>query len=261
MDPMAPQAEKSQSAVKSASRTLDLIEFLARTENGASFNDVKAALDIPDSSLSQLLNTLVAREYVAHRGPRGGYALGPALGRLARQFVAGQSLAERLGRLCADLSRATGETVILHECSGHDVRIIAVHVPDDPSLIYAPKVGATAPLHVAAAGKVFLAALPDAFVADYLRTTALKPLPGREPTTPDAIARELDAVRAEGIARNNQESTAGIVALSVAVHRGGQPVASLTVGLPSTRYTAAVDAAIVLALKAAARHAEDLLLL
>lgn len=255
MDAMPKEADKSLSAVKSASRTLDLLEFLAQNSAGASFNDVKAALDIPDSSLSQLLGTLAARDYVAHLGPRGGYALGPALGRLARQFMSSQSLADQLGPICRDLCMSTGETVILHELTGHLVRIVAVHVPDDPALIYAPKVGATAPLHVAAAGKAFLAAMSQDRVEDYLTAAAADPALTRGPFNADAVRSEIAAIRSEGIARNNQDSTPGIVALSAAVRRQGEPVASLTVGLPAARYDDKVDTAIGAVLREAAAGA------
>ncbi|MFD2781390.1 helix-turn-helix domain-containing protein [Novosphingobium pokkalii] len=66
--------------VKSALRTLDVIEFVVAHAAGVVAQDVAQALGIPVSSLSYLLATLVERQYLTREGRR--YLPGPGLERL-----------------------------------------------------------------------------------------------------------------------------------------------------------------------------------
>jgi IclR family acetate operon transcriptional repressor len=61
--------------VKSAMRTLDVIEFVVAHPQGVIAQEIAAALGIPVSSLSYLLATLAEREYLARQGRR--YLPGP----------------------------------------------------------------------------------------------------------------------------------------------------------------------------------------
>ena len=69
-----------QPAVKSAMRTLDIIELVVANPKGIVAQDIANALAIPVSSLSYLLATLVDRGYLARDGRR--YFPGSGLDRL-----------------------------------------------------------------------------------------------------------------------------------------------------------------------------------
>ena len=69
--------EPSSASVKSAIRTLDVLEFLVAQRQPMAARDLSIALAIPVSSLSYLLTTLVDRGYLARDGRH--YAPGPAL--------------------------------------------------------------------------------------------------------------------------------------------------------------------------------------
>jgi IclR family acetate operon transcriptional repressor len=79
--------------VKSALRTLDVIEFVVAHAAGVVAQDVAQALGIPVSSLSYLLATLVERQYLTREGRR--YLPGPGLERL-RVSPAALPLADRV---------------------------------------------------------------------------------------------------------------------------------------------------------------------
>ncbi len=73
-----PAAQSSQ--VKSATRTLDIIEYVVAHNRPLVAQEIAVALGIPVSSLSYLLGTLVDRGYLALDGRR--YSAGPGLQRL-----------------------------------------------------------------------------------------------------------------------------------------------------------------------------------
>src|SRR6188508_2751705 len=68
------------SQVKSATRTLDIIEYVVAHDRPLVAQEIAIALGIPVSSLSYLLGTLVERGYLARDGRR--YSAGPGLQRL-----------------------------------------------------------------------------------------------------------------------------------------------------------------------------------
>ncbi len=73
-------APAATNPVKSAMRTLDVIEYVVANRQGAVAQEIAGALAIPVSSLSYLLGTLVERGYLARAGRR--YLPGPGLERL-----------------------------------------------------------------------------------------------------------------------------------------------------------------------------------
>lgn len=66
------------SSVKSASRVLEMLEFLSVTEKPIGVSDVARRLRLPKSSAQALLRTLLGRGYLVHAGL--GYQLSPLVG-------------------------------------------------------------------------------------------------------------------------------------------------------------------------------------
>ena len=108
-------------AVKSAIRTLDLIEYVVANPTGVVAQEIAAALAIPVSSLSYLLATLVERTYLHRIGRR--YFAGPGLDRL-RKPEQESTLAERARPLIKAMRLQLNETASLFEegCGGLPVR-------------------------------------------------------------------------------------------------------------------------------------------
>ena len=71
-----PSDAPSRTPVKSAARVLDVLEALAATPDGLGFSALATALELPKSSLHELLGVLTDRGYVAFDAPRRVYALG-----------------------------------------------------------------------------------------------------------------------------------------------------------------------------------------
>ena len=75
-------AELPSSQVKSATRTLDIIEYVVAHPRPLVAQEIATALGIPVSSLSYLLATLVERNYLVREGRR--YSPGPGDVKLCR---------------------------------------------------------------------------------------------------------------------------------------------------------------------------------
>ncbi len=73
---MTNSSSQERSQAKSAARALDVLEALVRESRGLSFTDLLRLLEIPKSSLHELLTVLVERGYVQYDEASRLYTLG-----------------------------------------------------------------------------------------------------------------------------------------------------------------------------------------
>src|SRR5215203_3558229 len=140
-------ATGSQAGVKSALRTLDLIEFVVARPSGVVAQEIASALDIPVSSLSYLLATLIERDYLRREGRQ--YFPGEGLDRL-RVPSAELSLIDRARPLLRALRSHLNETATLFRLEGWEAEAVLTETAGQP-LRYSIDVGARMPLHAVAA--------------------------------------------------------------------------------------------------------------
>jgi DNA-binding IclR family transcriptional regulator len=235
MDPAAP------TAVKSADRVLDLFELLARGGREMSHTDISEALDIPKSSLTQLLKNLVARGYVELTANGRGYRLGEMLLRLSNSAGRVRDLVSDAQVYLTELTRETGESSALNQLKGERAEVVAT-VLGPQRLVTHMRLGDLAPLYATSGGKALLAHMPEPFVKDYL---ARVPFEAATPATlksAKAVIRQLNSVRETGFAYSHEEWTPGIVGIGVAVlDRAGAPLGSINVAVPAARFDATLQ--------------------
>lgn len=223
--------------VKSALRTLDIIEYVVARDRPVVAQEIAGALLIPVSSLSYLLNTLVDRGYLAREGRR--YTPGPGLERLqtrAHDF----SLAERVQPLVRALRIQLNETASFFVRRGWEVEALATETSEH-ALRYAVQIGTRTPMHGFAAGKAILAVLPDAEIEAYLAETKREAFTPATLTTPQALRREIAAIRRDGVARTREEHTPGIQGVGRAVLVDGEPLGAFSVAIPTVRFDAELE--------------------
>lgn len=223
--------------VKSATRTLDIIEYVVSRGQPLVAQEIAAALQIPVSSLSYLLTTLVERGYLVRTGRL--YAAGPGLERLqARDRVF--TLADRVAPLVRALRIQLNETASFFVRRDWTVEALVTE-SSDHALRYAVQTGARAPLHAFSGGKALLAALGEADIARYFAET------DRDTFTPTTITgerplrAEIARIRATGIAVTREEHTPGIVGLGRAATIDGKVVGAFSVAIPVVRCDAEVE--------------------
>jgi IclR family acetate operon transcriptional repressor len=223
--------------VKSAMRTLDILELLARQERALSASEISVTLGIPVSSLSYLLTTLLDRHYLARE--RRSYRLGPAIARFS-PAAAEPRLAERVAPIVRAVSRDLNETVGFFVLRGFEIESLATE-NGLQALRYSLEVGRRVPLHAFAAGKALLATFPEKSLKRYFQSVT------REAYTPTTIVAEadlraaLDEVRRTGIARTREEYTPGIAGIGRAAFVGGKPAGAFSIALPTGRLTPEVE--------------------
>ena len=243
--------------VKSADRTLDLIEYLAATPEEPTFADISANLHIPKSSLFHLLGNLIARRYV-EQSEKGRYRLGPRLGELAGATPVRFSLEALLLPILRELSEELNETCGLNAQVGDQLEVIATHAGRQ-ALGYTMKLSEFAPLYAVSGGKILLAHKDAQWLRGYLDRVRFERFTPRTIQSTDRLIQEIEQARMEGFAYSHEEFTPGIVGIGTAVAVEGNVIAALNVALPTARYNDSFAARIRRRLGAAARQAESII--
>ncbi len=217
--------------VQAIARAGVLLRALERHPEGLALGELAAAVALPKSTVHRLVAALAKEELLS--APTGAkIVLGPAFARLAT--VSARTLEQQLRPVLEELSRTLDETVDLAVLDDGALCFID-QVTVAHRLRAVSAVGERFPLYCTANGKALLAAMPV--------QEALALLPARlERLTPNtltsraALLEELERVRRRGVAVDRQEHTQGICAVGVAVVGGEEPVAAISVPVPTPRF-------------------------
>ena len=220
-------------SVKSASRTIDLIEHVAHARQPLTAQQLSDALGIPGSSLSYLLSTLVARGWLVV-GEKRTYRIGPGLSSLLAADE--RPPVERAAPIVRWLRMQLNETCGYFEAGGDELVALVSDVSNQ-ALNYSMPVGARGPLHAYAAGKVLLAWRSKEAQDAYLAQRELKPFTDYTLVSKAKLRRDLTLIRQRGYALSEHEHTLGLISLAMPVgNQNGLPTGAISVAVPSVRF-------------------------
>lgn len=230
-------SESQSSSVKSATRTLDIIEYVVAAGRPLVAQEISNALGIPVSSLSYLLSTLAERTYLQREGRR--YTPGPGLERLQAKN-GGFTLADKVAPLVRTLRVQLNETASFWVRHDWEAEPIATE-SSEQALRYAVDTGTRLPLHPLSSGKALLATLGEAELARYFAEARLDRFTPSTVTNEAKLRKQLDEVRQTGFAHTDEEYSLGITGLGRVVTIGGEVVGALSVAIPKVRFNEALE--------------------
>jgi len=202
--------------VPAVHRAVALLDLLAEHSEPLGVSAIARALDLPKSSVANLCAALVDVGLVRTRGT--GFVLGPHLAQLGAAYLAGVDAVNVFHEACAASSSGRHETVQLAQLGdGLDVVYLARRDGVEPvRLASAP--GQALPANCTATGKAMLATLTDDELDRRLSGGGRLPrLTDASITSRSALRRELQRVRAEGVAHDRGEVIEGVVCVGAAV--------------------------------------------
>lgn len=246
---------KAVGSVKSAERTLKLLEYLASSSDTRSLRDIQRQLQMPRSSAYALLLTLLQRDWVETDETGHRFRLGMRALLTGRRYLEQDEIVRRTARIMDELSVELGETIHLARLDGGSVIYLATR-PSQHSLSVISQPGRRLPANVTALGKAILAQHDPADLEALVAT----PLDGRTAksiTDLAALRVELATTRSRGYAIDDEECTHGIRCFAVALSQPSPPLYALSCAVPVVRLTPAVEEHIRRAL-GRAREAFDL---
>lgn len=199
-----------------ADRVLSIFELLADHPAGQTNSDISRRLDIPKSSASYLLRTLEGRGYVRRERESGKYRLGlKALG-LQRAALSGLEIREAaLPALRALVERSALTTHLAVLDRGQAVYVEKL---DAPGFVKMDTwVGRRMYVHATSVGKALIAFRPREEVEAILREHGLPRQTVRSLTSAARLHAELEKVRDQGFAVDDEENSPGVRCLAAPV--------------------------------------------
>lgn len=228
--------ESSQGVVKSADRVLDLFELLARSGDRMSHTDIAGALQIPKSSLTQLLKNLIARGYVEASPSGRGYHLGASLLNLSKNAGLIWDLVSMAEPFLVDITAQTKESSALNQLKG-DLSEVVATVLGPHRLVTHMRLGDVAPLYATSGGKALLAHFSADLQEDYLARVNFEQFTSRTIKTSRQLRKEIADIKNTGFAYSHEEYTPGIVGIGAAVlDTHGSPLGAINIAVPATRF-------------------------
>ena len=233
MDHIVNRRPAPYAGTQAVRRAVRLLKTLGGDASEPTLAGLVRATGLNKTTTYRLLTALEA-EGLVERGAGDGYRLGPELAALAGRALGSHELREAARPELVALARATGEAAHLEVRAGLETLILD-EATGGHRVGATPSVGTRWPAHATSTGKVLLAALDPADLAELL-VAPLAALTPRTITDPAALRRELARVRARGYATGLEELEPGFMAVAVPVRaRDGQVVAALGVGGPRVR--------------------------
>lgn len=222
--------------MRSLERALDLMEALERLRAPAGVRALEETTRIPKATAQRLLDVLERRGYV--QKDRGRYALAVGTVRLARGFLAGDSLASISLPVLQQLTALSGETCGLYIRQGFD-RILVQRVESPHPLRHHTSIGERLPLHIGASGHVLCAGMPDDLLHQYLEILGSIRLASGQSLSKKELLARIQQARVRGYAIRFDERFAGVCSVAAPVMRKDKGViAAINIAGPSSRLPA-----------------------
>jgi DNA-binding IclR family transcriptional regulator len=195
---------KDRGGIQSLERGFAILEEVSRHRDGISLADLARQIGLHNSTAFHIVKTLVALSYLDQNSETKRYVVGRSVFALGAGALKEIDLTRIARPVLEDLAQKTGECSHFGIRSGDDVIVLA-KTSGKGMFQVAEQVGIVRPAHCTALGKVLLAALSDQQIERFLESHELRRFTPRTQIDPDAVRRELDSVRRNGMAFDDME--------------------------------------------------------
>lgn len=212
--------------------------------------EISKKLGFHKATVSRILLVLIRYGFL-HQNPRTKkFMLGPAitsLGWAVNHFL-NTNLVHIAKPYIDELRNTLTETIVLEVLAGKGT--VMAYIAEGPQRVrIAGSIGDRIPIHAAAGAKAILAFSPSEVTDSLLNGTMPRYTPNTI-TDPEMFQRQLQVIRQQGFAFDNEEIDIGINAVGAPIFNYEEkPVAAVVVAGPSPRVTWDSDSPIVARLK------------
>ena len=214
-------------------KVMRVLEAFAPEDTGVGFAELQRRTGLPKATLHRIAQDLLAARLLTR--VEGDFHLGSHLFELGMRASVERTLLEVATPFLEDLYERTHETVHLGLREGSEVVYVA-KVGGHRQVRSPSRLGGRLPVHATAIGKALLAWAQE----DDRNAVLAAPLARRTPrtiTAPGLLRRQLDRVRAEGVAFEYEEGAVGLVCVAAPVFdTDDRPVAAISVAGAVTRF-------------------------
>lgn len=216
------KAERKTTVVPALEKALDIIEYIAHKGTYMTAKTIANNLGIPPATTYRTINYLCSRGYLQEDvQAEGRYYLGTQLLHLANLMSHQMDLVQIAKPIMQELASKTGQTAQLGILQDDHVIYVDQVLPITPVNIIAA-LRTPIPLNLSASGKVLAASLDASLQDAILQRVSFPQQTPNSISQIDEFKRELESVRENGYALDNEEYARGIgcTAAPIYNHRG-----------------------------------------
>jgi IclR family KDG regulon transcriptional repressor len=227
--------KETKSSIQVIERMMHLVDTLAGHSVPVNLKQLALQTGLHPSTAHRILGVMVDNRLVDRVEP-GTYRLGIRLLELGNLVKSRISVRQEALPYMQRLHQDLGETVNLSVRHDDEVVYVERTAASNSMMRVIHIIGARAPLHITAVGKVFLSNDSAEKSLQYMQRTGLPRY--TENTLADAasLKHELEKIRDLGYAIDNEEAEKGVACIGAGIYNDeGRLVAGLSVSAPSDR--------------------------
>ncbi len=231
----AKSAAASGTAVKSAERTLAILEYFREKKRAATVGEIAGALDLPQSSTTMLLKSLLNLGYLDYapqtRKFRPTFRVAVLGNWIQQSLFKSGPLTDTMDAI----GEATGESVLLGLQNGPHMQYVHIVIPSQGVLLGA-QIGILRPMTCAALGRVLLSRKTNEEIKAIIRRNNADAQDNAHRVQERQFMVEIETIRSQGFAESRGKMTPGanVIAMLVPSHDDSTPLA-IGVGGPMMR--------------------------
>ncbi|MEU8952770.1 IclR family transcriptional regulator [Streptomyces sp. NPDC048518] len=224
--------------VPAVTRSLDILELFLDGDGTLSAPEVTRRLQLPRTTVHELLTTLAARSYLVQLPDQPGrYRLGVRTYQLGSRYAEQLDLAAEGQQVAREVAETCDETVHVAVLEDTDVIYIA-KVDSTHAVRMVSAAGRRLPAHCTSVGKMLLASLPPTELESRLQGREFTGMTPDSITDPDELLTALAGIRERGVAVEHRESNPDVSCVAAPVRdSAGRVVAALSISVPMIRWS------------------------
>jgi DNA-binding IclR family transcriptional regulator len=251
----ATRAAEEVQPVKSAQRTVQILETLAASPTRLTISQLQELVGYPRSSLHALIRTLRDLKWVESDDSGTMFGIGPHALMSGTAYLDKDPALPFAYQALEDLRADVGYTIHYARRDDAHVLYLASREARDSGRIIS-RVGRRLPIHLTALGQVLLAQLTTEEVNELLPTRLERYTP-QTIVDRDSLHRELEQVRQRGWAYEHEQGTPGLACVAATVEYRIPSTDAISCSMPAAL---AVGDELGRVIEATTRHAKELAL-
>jgi DNA-binding IclR family transcriptional regulator len=227
----------ARSGIQVIARAAAILRVLESESAGLSLGNIAKRVNLPRSTVQRIVSALADEQLLIAATPNARVMLGPAIVRMAANTHF--EFAEFVRPHLEELAKQTGETVDLSIQRG-DKMVFVDQIASKHRLSAVSAVGESFPTFSSANGKAALSLLSNDEVVALL-SGGLFEETSHTITEMGELIAEIEQIRLDNLAFDNEEHSEGISALGTAFHDPFGRIVAVSVPVPTTRFNRSKD--------------------
>lgn len=188
---------------RAATRTINILEYIANEKQGVTLSDIANELDIPVTSASDIVKALLDIEMIEIIDERAKvYGIGVKAYYIGNAFLSNTNLIDKAKPIIEELGLKLNKTVFMGKAVGNDITYIYKFEPR-ASIVTTCPIGSRTSLHATSLGKAIMAF--DEEILERIQNKSLTKKTSFTITSHDELAEDLIKVRTKGYAVDDRE--------------------------------------------------------